>query len=180
MKKSTDVNKVFAGGESLVDSGVLPGEPDTSTNIVRIFHDINAVNDGCAGIWPNQGREHFDRCCLARSVRAEEPVHRSRWYCEVNPVECEGVAKSLDDSLHLYCMVFCHQTSMPASSSCLDTTSGGILKSGVLPKPHEFPRSDRPGAMLRNDDFSTGAIVCFRVVDLIAIQKHDDVGILFE
>ena len=36
-EKSTNVHKVFAGGESLIDSGVLPGESNTTTNIVRIF-----------------------------------------------------------------------------------------------------------------------------------------------
>jgi hypothetical protein len=69
---------------------------------------------------------------------------------------------------------------MPTSSSCLDTTSGGILESGVLPEPHEFPRSDRTGPMLCDDHFSAGTIICFRIVDLIAIQEHDDIGVLFE
>src|SRR5690606_37327439 len=58
--------------------------------------------------------------------------------------------------------------------------AGVVLEAGVLPDEGQPGRVDRAVALLADDDLGDALLVGIGVVDLVAINEHDDVGILLD
>ena len=64
--------EVLAGGEVLVDRGVLAGDADQLAHHVRVLRDVDAEDLGAAAVHRQQGREHLQHRGLAGAVGAED------------------------------------------------------------------------------------------------------------
>ena len=92
--------EVLPTGEDLVDSGVLPGEPDVAPHIHGLPDDVEAADQSPAAVGADQCREDPHRGRLARAVGPEQPVDRAIWDFQVEPVEGPLVAVPLLEAFH--------------------------------------------------------------------------------
>ena len=78
MGQPADQGEVLAGGEVLVDGGVLAGEADHRSDPPGVRDDVDAQHRGAAPIGSEQGGEDPHRGGLPRPVRAEQPEDGAR------------------------------------------------------------------------------------------------------
>ncbi len=180
MKESTNIDEVFTGSESFVDRCILAGQTNTTANLIRSGNNVDSIDECCSGIGANKRGENFDLCGLAGTIRTKQSIDGSGRDGKVNAVQRNGVAKSLHHSSHLNCKMVCHRLSMPALEGDLDATASSVFEPRVLAKPNQLSRADWARTMFRHNDLCTCSVICVRVVHLIAIQKHDDVCVLFK
>src|SRR5439155_9003527 len=55
-----------------------------------------------------------------------------------------------------------------------------ILEAGVFPEEGQLDRADGAVALLENDDFGHALFRCVRSVDLLAVDREDQVGVLLD
>ena len=58
--------------------------------------------------------------------------------------------------------------------------AGGVVEAGVLAEEHQPLGADRAGAVLGDDHLGRALVGRLRVVDLVAVEEHHDVGVLLE
>ena len=89
--------EVLAGGEVLVDRGVLPGDADQLAHLVGAARDVDAEDLGAAAVDRQQRREHPEHRGLAGAVGAEHAEDLAAAYLEVDAVDGAEVAEGLDE-----------------------------------------------------------------------------------
>ena len=62
----------------------------------------------------------------------------------------------------------------------LVTARGQIVEARVLADKRQLDRTNRAITLLADDDLGDALVFGIRVIDLIAVNKHDDVGVLLD
>src|SRR5919106_943826 len=97
--EATDQPKVLAPREVRVDCGVLPGEPDASSNRPRIADHVVPEHLRPSTVGGQDRGEDPHRGGLPGSVRAQQPEHRGGRHVEVDAVEGRDAPEALRESL---------------------------------------------------------------------------------
>ena len=97
--------EVLAGGEVLVDRGVLPGHADQLAHHVRVLLHVDAEDLRAAAVHGQQGREHLEHRGLAGAVGSEDAEDLAAAYLQVDPVDGPQVAEGLHEAVGRNCQL---------------------------------------------------------------------------
>ena len=97
-EQPAEQHQVLGGGQVLVDRGVLPGDTEQLTHLVRVGPDVDAEDLGVAAVDPQQRRQHREHRGLAGAVRAEHAEDLAAAYLQVDAVDGAVVTEVLDQT----------------------------------------------------------------------------------
>ncbi len=99
MVETSNHVEVLETGQVLVDRRVLPTEPDTFTNPIRLGENIESCDLDLALIRNQQRGEDPDSSRLSGAVRAQQSQNRSLRNVQIETVEGDDVAVLLNQTL---------------------------------------------------------------------------------
>src|SRR5690606_15682027 len=91
--------EVAPPAQHLVHGRVLADQSDPVAHLVRLADHVETGDLGASAVRAQQGGQDAHGRGLAGTVRAEQPVHRSAWHGEIEPVERGGPAVPLEQTL---------------------------------------------------------------------------------
>ena len=97
-RQAAEHHEVLGAGEHVVDGGGLAGEADPLLDALGIADDVDAGDDGGAGVGAGEGREHVDGRRLAGAVGAEEREDLAAGDLEVETVEDDLASERLSQA----------------------------------------------------------------------------------
>ena len=97
--------EVLAGGEVLVDRGVLPGDADQLAHHVRVLLDVDAEDLRAAAVHREQRGEHLEHRGLAGAVGSEDAEDLAAAYLQVDAVDGPQVAEGLHEAVGSDCQL---------------------------------------------------------------------------